>query len=91
MRVQSPSSEALRLYRDILRACRAFTWRNESGQVWGKVLAESARREFESARTVSDPMAATKMIIVGRHAFIKAQEKMAVKQSSVGDSPGASG
>jgi hypothetical protein len=42
--------EALSLYRDILRASRGFTWKNEHGEVWGKVIAVSARVEFEQAR-----------------------------------------
>ena len=42
--------EALGLYRDILRASRTFTWKNEHGEVWGKVIAVSARVEFEQAR-----------------------------------------
>jgi hypothetical protein len=42
--------EALTLYRDILRTSRAFTWKTDKGEVWGKVLAASARVEFEQAR-----------------------------------------
>ena len=26
--------EALRLYRDILRTCRLFTWKTDKGEVW---------------------------------------------------------
>jgi hypothetical protein len=42
--------EALSLYRDILRASRHFTWKNEHGEVWGKVIAVSTRTEYEQAR-----------------------------------------
>ena len=30
--------ESLRLYRDILRASRHFTWPNEKGELWRDVL-----------------------------------------------------
>ena len=33
--MKGPNPEAIKLYRDILRTCRAFVWRNESGEVWG--------------------------------------------------------
>ena len=33
--LKGPNPEAIKLYRDILRTCRAFVWRNEQGEVWG--------------------------------------------------------
>ncbi|CBN74905.1 conserved unknown protein [Ectocarpus siliculosus] len=42
--------EAIRLYREILKATRLFHWCNEKGEPWGRILRESSRKEFEQAR-----------------------------------------
>ncbi|CAI5524500.1 unnamed protein product [Closterium sp. Naga37s-1] len=47
--------EALDLYRLVLRTTRVFLWPHPSGALWRDVLRESARKEFEAARFVSDP------------------------------------
>ena len=64
--------EAIMLYRDILRAARFFTWKNERGETYRDVLTASARAEFESARFESDPVIVTKLIVTGREALDKA-------------------
>ena len=43
------NAESLRLYRDILRASRHFTWPNEKGELWRDVLRRESRKEFEAA------------------------------------------
>ena len=45
-----PNREAIRLYREILRTAKFFTWNDETGRVWSERLKESARKEFEEAR-----------------------------------------
>jgi hypothetical protein len=42
------NKEAIRLYRDIIRATRFYTWTNEKGEPWRQVLRVNARKEFES-------------------------------------------
>ena len=43
-----PNKEALRLYRDILRATRMFTWTDDKGVPWRETLRWNARKEFEA-------------------------------------------
>ena len=43
-----PNKEALRLYRDILRATRMFTWPDDKGVPWRETLQRNARQEFEA-------------------------------------------
>mmetsp|Transcript_37512 Transcript_37512/g.81293 ORF Transcript_37512/g.81293 Transcript_37512/m.81293 type:complete len:156 (-) Transcript_37512:482-949(-) len=69
----------LRLYRDVLRTCRMFTWPHPSGESWRKVLERSARSEFEDARQEKDPIEIARLIIVGQHAVITAMEKLEEK------------
>jgi len=73
--------EVLNLYRDVLRTCRAFYWSNDKGIPWSRVLRESARKEFEQARTERDPVIIARMLFVGkqcveetRNGFNKAEE-----------------
>ena len=58
--------EALSLYRDVLRTCRAFYWSNDKGIPWRKILQESARKEFEIGRMEKDPLVIARMLFVGR-------------------------
>lgn len=77
---KGPNVEAIRLYRDILRECRHYNWRDERGQRWGDVLARSARNEFEQARFERDPELIARMLVVGRDALMRTQEKFAEKR-----------
>jgi hypothetical protein len=84
------NTEALRLYRDILRACRLFTWKNEAGMVWGDVLRVNARKEFEQARYESDPEIVGRLLVVGRDCLNQATEKLIGKMGSqMGKAPPA--
>ena len=69
--------ESLRLYRDILRASRAFTWPNEKGELWRDVLRREARKEFEAASVERDPLIVARLLVVGRDCLNKTQEKFA--------------
>eukprot|EP01036_Dinobryon_divergens_P025655 gene25655-34228_t len=62
--IKSLRSESLKLYRDILRATKLFTWPNEKGELWSEILRKNARREFEQARHESDPQIITKLLFV---------------------------
>jgi hypothetical protein len=70
-----PNREALRLYRDILRACQLFDFPGPNGEPWGSVLARSARLEFETARHETDPEMVARMLVVGQDALMQVQEK----------------
>jgi Complex 1 protein (LYR family) len=66
MSILTRNVEALRLYRDILRASRLFHWPNERGEPWSRVLRTNARKEFEQARFERDPELCARLLVVGR-------------------------
>jgi hypothetical protein len=76
-------SESLRLYRDILRSCRAFVWRDQNGNLWSKVLKENARKEFEQARYEQDPLVIARLLFVGRDCLNKTNENAAKAKLSI--------
>ena len=87
----STTLEAIRLYRDILRACRLFVWEEPgSRQPWGKVLAASARKEFEQARHERDPMIIHQLLVGGRDALTQTLERVHQKQQSLLTQPDGS-
>ena len=77
--------EALRLYRDILRACRHVTWNNEKGEPWAEILKRSARIEFEQARDERDPLLVARMIVVARHSLEQFQQKFTETANQIKD------
>ena len=95
-----PNKEALRLYRDIVRATRLYTWTDEKGVPWREVLLRNARNEFEAgntgyvpsyaltdpARHESDPLVVMRLLVGGRDYLMQAQEKyMQAYQRLTGD------
>ena len=68
--------ESLRLYRDILRASRHFTWPNEKGELWRDVLRRESRKEFEAASVESDPLIVARLLVVGRDCLNKTQKSL---------------
>ena len=76
----SVSRESLRLYRDILRASRHFTWTNPQGQPWSRILKEGARKEFEQASVERDPVILARLLVVGRESLQKTMEKFKDKE-----------
>mmetsp|Transcript_49360 Transcript_49360/g.73609 ORF Transcript_49360/g.73609 Transcript_49360/m.73609 type:complete len:114 (-) Transcript_49360:1016-1357(-) len=67
--------EALSLYREILRTCRAFHWTDEKGQAWSHRLKEQARMEFEQSREEPDPLIIARMLVTGRDCVQQIQQK----------------
>ena len=67
--------ESIRLYRDVLKAAKHFTWVNKEGVPWNKILKENTRKEFEQARYEKDPMLIAQMIVVGRDCLNQTAEK----------------
>ncbi|CAI5463886.1 unnamed protein product [Closterium sp. Yama58-4] len=72
--------EALDLYRLVLRTTRVFVWPHPSGALWRDVLRESARKEFEAARFVSDPEMIARLLVGGRDAISVVVDKLVAKQ-----------
>lgn len=70
------NDEAVRLYRDVLRASKMFDWTDEKGRRWGDVLAQNARSEFEEARHEKDPLLIARMVVVGREALQKVTDQV---------------
>lgn len=67
--------EAMKLYRDILRASKLFTWPNESGELWSMVLRKNARYEFEQAKYERDPLIIARLLYVGRDCLNQTTDK----------------
>jgi Complex 1 protein (LYR family) len=74
--VTSVKKESLKLYRDILRASRKFTWSNQQGEKWSRILQVNARKEFEQASFERDPEILARLLMVGRESLEKTMEKM---------------
>lgn len=81
----SMRTESLRLYRDILRASRMFTWRNPAGELWSDVLKSNARKEFEQARFERDPLVVSRLLVVGRDCLNQTTEKCLAAAQAVND------
>lgn len=77
---KTSSLEALRLYRDVLRAARNFNFPNDQGQPWSQVLARSARSEFEAARHMNDPETIARLLVTGTDALMKIQQQFEVAE-----------
>jgi hypothetical protein len=85
------SREALSLYRDALRMCRVFTWNCPQRNVpFRGVLEESARSEMEKNRTVTDEKEALELIVDGRAALFKMQERLTEKAAQLERDEGTS-
>jgi hypothetical protein len=60
-------SEALSLYREILRTAKHFHWKDPvSGQPYNKMLQQQARREFQEALEETDPLIVARLLVTGR-------------------------
>lgn len=68
-------SEALSLYREIIRTAKHFHWADEKGRPWNKLLRDNARKEFESSKDEKDPLVITRMIITGRDCLQQVQNR----------------
>eukprot|EP00996_Jenningsia_fusiforme_P005677 NODE_6696_length_544_cov_15.775758_g6274_i0.p2 GENE.NODE_6696_length_544_cov_15.775758_g6274_i0~~NODE_6696_length_544_cov_15.775758_g6274_i0.p2 ORF type:complete len:106 (+),score=25.64 NODE_6696_length_544_cov_15.775758_g6274_i0:180-497(+) len=71
--------EALRLYRDILKTSRSFTWPDASGKPWRLQLVASARKEFEQSKSLKDPEMIARSILNGQLALTELEQKFAAK------------
>lgn len=70
-------TEALSLYREILRTARVFSGQKDANGVdWMPRLIASAREEFQSARDLGEEVEISRRIVVGRDALYKIQGKV---------------
>lgn len=67
--------EALSLYREILRTCKAFHWCDETGIPWNVRLRQEARKEFEASKEETDPLIIARMLVTGRDCVDQIQNK----------------
>eukprot|EP00961_Rhodomonas_salina_P281195 3799429-Rhodomonas_salina.2 len=75
--------EALRLYREIIRTAKHFTWPDKDGVPFSEKLLKSARKEFELARWEKDPELIARLLIGGREAMEKVTDRMAEKAHKI--------
>ncbi|KAL3805803.1 hypothetical protein HJC23_007764 [Cyclotella cryptica] len=68
-------SEALSLYREILRTAKAFHWCDERGIPWHTKLKAEARKEFEASRDEKDPLIIARLVVTGRECVREVQRK----------------
>ena len=78
-------NESLKLYRDILRATRMFTWANPKGELWSEILKKNARHEFEQSKFERDPLVVTRLLVVGRDCLNQTTEKFLAAAQAVND------
>jgi len=67
--------EALSLYREILRTCRAFHHCDDQGRPWNARLRLEARKEFEASKEERDPLIIARMLVAGRDCVQSIQMK----------------
>jgi hypothetical protein len=77
--------ESIRLYRDILRASRLFTWKTPQGEQWSKVLVQNARKEFEQAKHENDPEIIARLLVVGRDCLNQVRDQYMAQAKKIED------
>jgi len=68
-------SEALALYREILRTAKQFHWCDEKGRPWNTRLKAEARKEFEVARNERDPLIIARLLVQGNDCVRQIQNR----------------
>jgi hypothetical protein len=71
-----PKKESLLLYRDTIRLCRKFFWRNNYGKEWSEILLKSARKEFEENRYLEETAEVGRKLVLGRQALLELDDKI---------------
>jgi hypothetical protein len=71
-----PKRESLLLYRDSVKICRKFFWRNNDGREWAEILIKSARKEFEENRNLSDTAEVGRRLVLGRQSILELDDKI---------------
>ncbi len=69
--------EALKLYREVLRICRLFTWNDTTtGLPFSALIKTSAREELESSKQEKDPEILARALVNARFAVDDLIEKV---------------
>jgi hypothetical protein len=69
-------TEALGLYREILRTAKHFHWADpKTGEPYNQLIRKQARQEFEEARRETDPLILARLIVTGRDCVQQVQNK----------------
>jgi hypothetical protein len=71
----SHRTEALSLYREILRTAKHFHWTDENGLPWNQRLRKQARQEFEASKEEADPLILARLLVTGRDCVEQIQHK----------------
>mmetsp|Transcript_18132 Transcript_18132/g.19653 ORF Transcript_18132/g.19653 Transcript_18132/m.19653 type:complete len:112 (-) Transcript_18132:479-814(-) len=71
----SHRSEALSLYREILRTAKHFHWCDPQGVPWNLKLNQEARKEFTAAKEETDPLILARLLVTGRDCVQQIQNK----------------
>ena len=84
-REQPPSTrtEALHLYRKILRCTLLFDWPDEVGELWRDRLRRSARQEFEASRLGQDAQLIARQLITSERAVDQLLERFLAKRRAL--------
>jgi hypothetical protein len=67
--------EAISLYREILRTCKAFHWCDEMGEPWSIRLRREARKEYDASKEEIDPLIIARMLVTGRDCVQEVQNR----------------
>lgn len=68
-------TEALSLYREILRTAKHFHWCDNQGIPWNTKLHKEARKEFKAAQEETDPLILARLLVTGRDCVQQIQNK----------------
>ncbi|KAF0972466.1 hypothetical protein FDP41_009369 [Naegleria fowleri] len=75
--------ETLKLYKEVLKFSKLFTWQDENGVMWGDLIKLSARQEIEASREEKDPQILAQALVNARMALDEMQEKFHAQQQKV--------
>lgn len=79
--IRNPRHEILSLYRACLRASRRFNFPSSPGEAsWSRVLATSARSEFDAHRRERDLPTILRLILTGRDALAQLEERARIAE-----------
>ena len=78
-----PNQEVIRMYREVWKMTKRFTWNNEDGEPWKEILRKSSRQEFESLRKETDSMKVGKFLLTWRDSVQRIHEKINKAQMEI--------
>lgn len=79
----STRTEALHLYRKIMRCTLLFDWPDEKGELWRVKLRRSARQEFEASRFGQDAELIARQLITSERAVDELLQRFLAKRRAL--------